>query len=68
MDEFGWWDLERISSDAGTQFTSTDFKEEFQTRSVSLMLATLEHQEMNREVKITQRTLRTISNSLMVHA
>ena len=26
IDEFGWWDLERISADAGTQFTSTDFK------------------------------------------
>ena len=24
--KFGWWDLERISADAGTQFTLTDFK------------------------------------------
>ena len=28
IDEFGWWDLERISGDTGTQFTSTEFKEE----------------------------------------
>ena len=27
IDEFGWWDLENISEDAGTQFTSTEFKE-----------------------------------------
>ena len=27
IDEFGWWDLERISADAGKQFTSTEFKE-----------------------------------------
>ena len=27
IDEFGWWDLERVSSDAGAQFTSTEFKE-----------------------------------------
>ena len=27
IDEFGWWDLERISLDADTQFTSTEFKE-----------------------------------------
>ena len=27
IDEFGWCDLERVSSDEGTQFTSTDFKE-----------------------------------------
>ena len=26
IDQFGWWDLERISADSGTQFTSTDFK------------------------------------------
>ena len=26
MDKFGWWYLERISSDAGTQFTSTDLE------------------------------------------
>ena len=25
--QFGWWDLERISADAGTQFTLTEFKE-----------------------------------------
>ena len=39
MDQFGWWDLERISADAGTQFTSTEFKDEFQTRRVRLKLA-----------------------------
>ena len=27
IDEFGWWDLERISADAGTQFTLAEFKE-----------------------------------------
>ena len=32
IDEFGWWDLERISADAGTQFTSAEFKKECQTR------------------------------------
>ena len=39
IDEFGWWDLERISSDAGTQFTLTEFKQEYQTRGVHLILA-----------------------------
>ena len=46
IDQFGWWDLERISADAGTQFTSTDFKEECQIRGVRLTLAATEHQEM----------------------
>ena len=27
IDQFGWWDLEIISADAGTQFTSTEFKD-----------------------------------------
>ena len=27
IDEFGWWDLERISADAGTKFTSKEFKQ-----------------------------------------
>ena len=26
INKFGWWDLEIISADAGTQFTSTEFK------------------------------------------
>ena len=47
IDQFEWWDLERISADAGTQFSSTKFKEEFQTRGVCLTLASPEHQEMN---------------------
>ena len=43
IDQFGWWDLEIISADAGTQFTSTDFKYECQTRGVRLMLAAPEY-------------------------
>ena len=27
IDQYGWWDLERISADAGTQFTLTEFKD-----------------------------------------
>ena len=26
IDQFSWWDLEKISADAGTQFTLTKFK------------------------------------------
>ena len=46
IDQFGWWDLERITADAGTQFTSTEFKEECQTCGVRSPLAAPEHQEM----------------------
>ena len=68
INEFGWWDLEIISADAVTQFTSTEFKDECQNRGVRLTLAALEHQEMNRQVEVTWRTLRTVAHSLMVHA
>ena len=68
IDQFGWWDLERISADAGTQFTLTDFKEECQTHGVRLTLAAPEHQEMNGQVEVTCRTLRTAAHSLMIHA
>ena len=44
IDQFGWWDLEIISADAGTQFTSTEFKEECQTCGVRLTFAAPEHQ------------------------
>ena len=39
IDQFGWWDLEIISADAGTQFTLTELKDECQTRGVCLTLA-----------------------------
>ena len=60
--------MEIISADASTQFTSTEFKEECQTYGVHLTLAAPEHQEINGQVKVTWRTLRTIAYSLMVHA
>ena len=68
IDQFVWWDLEIISADAGTQFTLTDFKDECQTRGVHLTLAAPEHQEMNGQVEVTYRTLRTVAHALMIHA
>ena len=68
IDQFGWWDLERISADTGTQFTLTEFKDECQTHGFSLTLAALEHKQMNGQVEVTWRTLRAVAHSLMVHA
>ena len=50
------------------QFTLTEFKDECQTCRVRLTLASTEHQDMNEQVEITWRVLRTVANSLMVHA
>ena len=52
IEEFGWWDFERISADAGTQFTSTEFKQECQTCGVHLTLEAPEHQEMSGQVEV----------------
>ena len=68
IDEFSWWDLEGISEDAGTQFTSMDFQDKFQTHGVQLMLADLKNQEMKEQIEVTWRKLRTITHALMVHA
>ena len=53
IDEFGWWYLESVSTDSVTQFTSTEFKEECQTRGFHLTLAAPENQEINRQVEVT---------------
>ena len=66
--QFGWWNLEIISADAGTKFTSTEFKDECHTRGFRLTLAALEYQEMNGQVEVTWRTLRKVAHYLMVHA
>ena len=68
IDQFGWWDLERISADAGTQFASTESKDECQTRGVCLTLAAPERQEMNRKVEVPRRMLPTVAHSCIVHA
>ena len=51
VDEFGWWDLDFFSVDAGTQFTSTELQDECKTRGVWLTLSALEHQEMKNKWK-----------------
>ena len=44
-----------------------EFKDECQTRGVCLMLAAPEHQDMNGQVEVTWRTLRTFAHALMIH-
>ena len=68
IDKFGWRDLEIISADSGSQFTSTKFKEECQTHRVHLKISAPEHREMNGQDEVTRRTLHTIAHGPMVHA
>ena len=62
VDEFGWWYSEIILADVGMHFTSTDFQDKYQTHSVRITLAAPEHQEINRQVEVTQRKLCRISH------
>ena len=66
--EFGWWDLEIISAYAGRQFNPKKFQDKCKTRGVWLTLEGPEHQEMNGQVEVTRRTLRTTTYSLMMNA
>ena len=68
IDEFGRWDLEIISADAGTKFTSMELWDKCQTHGVWITLAASEDQKMNGQVKVTWRILCTNAYSLMVHA
>ena len=60
--------MERISTDAGTQFISAEFQDKCQTCGFCLKLAAPEHQEMKMQVEVKCRTFRMIAHSLMVHA
>ena len=50
VDKFGWWDMERIQTDSGTQFNSKEFQEGFSVHGVRLELAVPDHKEMNGQV------------------
>ena len=64
IDEFGWWDLESFSECTYTIYLNV--KKKCQTHGVHFKILAPEHQEMNGQVEVTQRTLRKISHSLMV--
>ena len=53
VDEYGWWDMEIIQIEAGTQFTSKDFQGGISVRGVRLALASPDHQEINGQVEVT---------------
>ena len=60
VDESGWWDMDRIQTEYGMHFTSREFQEGLSMRELRLSLAAPEHQEINVQVEVTWRTLRTI--------
>ena len=68
VDEFGWWYMQIIQTEAVTQFTSNDFQEGICVRGVRIELAAPDHQEINGQIEVTWKTLQIIVHSIMVHA
>ena len=68
IDKIGWCGMVIIQTDAGTQFTSKEFQKGLSVRGIQLALAPTYHQEMNGQVEVTWKILRTITHSIMVHA
>ena len=57
VDEFGWWDMETIKTDAGMQFTSKESQEGLSVHVLWIALAVPDHQEINIQVEVIWRTL-----------
>ena len=68
VDDFGWWDIERIQTYASTQFTSKEFQGDLSLRWLLIELFIPYHQEMNGQVEVTWQKLRTVAHSIMVNA
>ena len=43
VDEFGWWDMDRIQTDSGTYFNSKEFHEIISVYEVQLTLMAPDH-------------------------
>ena len=44
LDEFGWWDMQRIKTEASNQFTSKEIQEVLSIRVVQLAIAPPDYQ------------------------
>ncbi|MGH7974694.1 MAG: hypothetical protein ACREBR_04150 [bacterium] len=66
--EFGYLDLERVQTDAGSQFTSVKFKQEALQAGFRLTIAAPRHQEQNAYCERTWQTIRTIAHKMLLHA
>ena len=53
VDEFGWWDMEIIKTDTGTQFTSKEIQEGLSVHRVQLSFVSTDHQETNIQFEVT---------------
>ena len=52
VDEFCWWDMDRIQTDTSTQFTSKEFQEGLSVSVLRLELLVPNDQERNFQVEL----------------
>jgi transposase InsO family protein len=63
-----FFDIERLRTDAGSQFTSTDFKNFCRRRHISLSIAAPKKQSQNHLAERSWQTINKMARSLLVHA
>ena len=68
VDEFGYIDIEKIRSDAGTQFTSKEFQGFCRDERINLSLAAPKKQAQNHFAERTWQTVNNMARSMIVHA
>jgi len=66
--KYGYMNLDKIRSDAGSQFTSAEFAEYCRDHQIHLSLAAPKKQYQNHLVECTWQTTSTIAHTLLVHA
>ena len=62
LNEFGWWDLDKIKTSAGPQFISKNFQEGISIRKVRLTLEAPGHKYINEKFEVTWNNLKTVSH------
>ena len=65
---FTFWDIEKIKSDAGTEFTSQEFEQFCAEKRVAVSFAPPKHQEGNHFAERTWQSLRKLAQCMLVHA
>jgi transposase InsO family protein len=65
---YGYTNTERIRADAGSQFTSAEFKQHCWTAGIQLVLAAPKKQYQNHLAECTWQTISAMGHSLIVHA
>jgi transposase InsO family protein len=65
VNEFGYIDIKKIRSDAGTQFTSMEFQELCRDECINLSLASPKKQAKNHFAECTWQTVNNMARSMI---